>query len=199
MKHKFFALLLISAIFAMTATAQILTPNEKGEINAVTPEVRSLMEQTEKTIAETADQRLAAYKDLRSAMIKLEKVISNESSTSLMISRAKLEVLSKAGAMLLSKRPVNEVSYQATAAYFNNVAAIVERKGKLAANDDYNKWQDRVIAVTKEALSVLQSEEYKSLLDKAEKAKESARKREKEEFERMMKFVEDQESPRTKI
>ena len=198
MKNKFLTLLLIIVIFAMTATAQTLTPNEKGEVSAITPEVRSLMEQTEKTIAETADQRLAAYKDLRSVMAKLEKVIGNESSTSLMILRTKLEVLSKAGAMLLSRRPVSELSYQATTAYFNNVAAIVESRGKLAS-DDYRKWQDGVITITKEALSILQSEEYRNLLDNADRALESARKREKEEFERMRKFVEDQQSPRNKI
>lgn len=63
--RKFFVVFAI--IFAMMATVnaqQTFTPDRKGEVNAVTDDVRLLMDEVSKVLAETAESCITADQKL---------------------------------------------------------------------------------------------------------------------------------------
>src|SRR3990167_3774048 len=195
---KFFASLLIIAIFMMAATAQTFTPNEKGEVDAITPEVRSLMQQVDKVITETAGDRLRADQKLKDALVKLRGVVENESSTFRMIAFAKFDALKATSGTFSARNALQTPTQKATLAYSDNVIAIAKAGFKLAPSN-YREWQDKVLAITKESLAPIQSEDYKNLMERAEKAKESALKKDEEDFRWLKEFIKNQEQPRNKI
>ncbi len=179
MPKKFFVIFV--AIFAMTAiaNAQAFTPNEKGEVSAVDHNVRSLMEQADKVVVETAQNRLEADKKLASAMSRLKEAVSNHSARTITILSAKSGLISAVVNATVARRPVSGAMHKAAMAYFDNVNAIVKAGHKLAP-DSYGDWQEKVLPIAHAKLPP----EYKDLMEKANEAQEAATKREEAEFRR---------------
>jgi hypothetical protein len=177
-RTKFF--IIFAAILAMTATAnaqQTFAPNEKGEVNALTLEVRSLMERADKVIIETVQDRLEADQKVAEAANELKKIVASSKATPLGIFRAKMGYVNATGNIISARRPAYSATHKAAMAYFDNVIAITKAHLKLATNN-YGEWQEKTLAVTKIDLPP----EYKTLMGEADKALESARERDEKLF-----------------
>lgn len=181
-------------IFAMVTTATVQQPfvtDENGEVSALTPHVRSLMEHADEVIVETAKARLIADRKVVEAENALKKVLAdkNASAISIVIARA-----TYIGAIMEAKSarlPVGEATHKVAMAYFQNVQTIVDAGCKLAA-DNYRQWQDRTLSVQHPG----NPPGFNALMDESMKAMEKAREREKKNFDRLLADFEELAKPK---
>jgi hypothetical protein len=177
------SLLMIAAIFAMAVTtyAQNFTPNANGEVSAIDANVRSLMEQADKVIADTAQDRLAADKKLTEAVEQLRKVVANEKAEFVSIFNAIDNCVNAVLTVSRSRRTSDAALHKAAMAYFANVIAINKAGYQLAASN-YGEWQSKVLPT----MSLNVPPDYKSLLEAANKALVATREREDKYFRQLM-------------
>ena len=191
---KKLSLLAFAAILAaMTANAQTtFTPDEKGEVSPVTPEVLTLMKQAEQIIAESASKFAEADKKVFESTGDLMRVIANKKASTTEILGAQTEYLVAVDAAMSARSSADGAVFKTTMAYFDNVIAITNAKFKLSKNS-YGEWQKRTLAITRFPFPP----ETKILFDDAEKAIQAAKQREaeffrqlEEDFNRMEKRIE---------
>lgn len=184
MRTRMTFFVIFAAIFAIAAATNaqtvILTPNEKGEVNALDLTVRSLMEQADKMIIETSTGRLNADRKVIEAAKELKRVIADGKAKSVAIIGARMEYTSSIIGTHSTRRPAGEATHRAAMAYFDNVNAITKAGYKLA-DDGYSEWQRKTLPIIKFALP----SGYENLMEETDKALSAAKEREEKIFRQL--------------
>lgn len=187
--RQFFLILVTFLVMVATANAQpVFTPNEKGEVSALTPEVRSLMEAADKVILDTTKDRQDVDKRVSEAAAALKNILANKNVDSGEILQAKMKYNDELFGQIQVRRPIRAATHKTAMMYFDNVKIIL-RGGKKLAPDDYGEWQDKTLAIQRANLPT----EYKELNDQAAKAFDLAVEKDKESLRRFkLRGIEDE-------
>lgn len=143
---------LSSVFFVMTVAAMMVdaqpsfVPNKKG-VSAMTPEVRVLMAQADKVVAETAASRLAADKAVVDTTAKLKTAIAQKAKA-VEILGLKTSYSSAVASVLFSRSAISPARNAAAILYFDTAAKLEKEGNKLLVNDGYREWQKKIISVS---------------------------------------------------